>query len=71
MTNSDSDLRVALVTGAGRGIGLATATALRDTGFRVLALDRDFGAGSLTESATLQHLTYDLEDLAGIAPLVS
>jgi 3-oxoacyl-[acyl-carrier protein] reductase len=46
------------VTGAGRGIGLATADALQKAGMRVLRLD-------------LQgEIAYDLADLAGIPKLV-
>ncbi len=37
---SDNTSRVALVTGANRGIGLATARALRDAGFQVAATYR-------------------------------
>ena len=40
MTDSESPAQVALVTGANRGIGLATARALRDAGFRVAATYR-------------------------------
>jgi 3-oxoacyl-[acyl-carrier protein] reductase len=56
-------LKTALVTGAGRGIGLATAKALAAAGLRVIALDREFPQGS-------SGITYDLEDLQGIPPLV-
>ena len=35
-------LRTALITGAGRGIGLATARAFSGAGWKVLALDKDF-----------------------------
>jgi 3-oxoacyl-[acyl-carrier protein] reductase len=57
-------LKTALVTGAARGIGRASAEALQKAGFRVLALDRDF---SRTSDGKIQ---YDLTDLAGIARLV-
>lgn len=40
MTNTEDPARVALVTGANRGIGLATARALRDAGFAVAATYR-------------------------------
>jgi NAD(P)-dependent dehydrogenase (short-subunit alcohol dehydrogenase family) len=51
-------LKVALVTGAGRGIGRAAADALQKAGLRVLRLD-------------LQgEVAYDLTDIAGIAALV-
>jgi NAD(P)-dependent dehydrogenase (short-subunit alcohol dehydrogenase family) len=56
---------VALVTGAGRGIGLATAKAFLRAGWRVLALDKRFGAEVAGE-----RLDYDLTDLAGIPALV-
>jgi NAD(P)-dependent dehydrogenase (short-subunit alcohol dehydrogenase family) len=55
----------ALVTGAGRGIGLATAKAFLRAGWRVLALDKRFGAEVAGE-----RLDYDLTDLAGIPALV-
>jgi 3-oxoacyl-[acyl-carrier protein] reductase len=59
-------LKTALVTGAGRGIGRATAQALRNAGLRVLALDRDFLERDADES-----VAYDLVDLAGIPKLVA
>jgi 3-oxoacyl-[acyl-carrier protein] reductase len=62
---------VALVTGAGRGIGLATARAFLGAGWRVLALDREFGAGSLAASDQVVQRRYDLADLDGIAALVA
>lgn len=40
MTDQDTPTQVALVTGANRGIGLATARALRDAGFTVAATYR-------------------------------
>jgi NAD(P)-dependent dehydrogenase (short-subunit alcohol dehydrogenase family) len=36
-------VNTALITGAGRGIGFATAQAFVDAGWRVLALDKQFG----------------------------
>jgi NAD(P)-dependent dehydrogenase (short-subunit alcohol dehydrogenase family) len=56
----------ALVTGAGRGIGLATARAFLEQGWRVLALDKQFGTQIAGE-----RVDYDLANLAGIPKLVS
>lgn len=54
----------ALVTGAGRGIGLATARAFLELGWRVLALDKQFG-----EEIAGERVDYDLTNLAGIPRL--
>jgi 3-oxoacyl-[acyl-carrier protein] reductase len=51
-------LKVALVTGAGRGIGRAAADALQKSGLRVLRLDIQ------------GEVAYDLSDVAGIPKLV-
>lgn len=55
----------ALVTGAGRGIGLATARAFVELGWRVLALDKKFG-----DELGGERVEFDLTDLAGIPKLV-
>jgi 3-oxoacyl-[acyl-carrier protein] reductase len=60
-------VKTALVTGAGRGIGRATAEVLARSGFRVLGLDREFPS-ALT---AVEPLVFDLIDLAGIPSLVS
>jgi 3-oxoacyl-[acyl-carrier protein] reductase len=54
-------LKTALVTGAARGIGKATAALFEKSGFRVLALDKDVIPGGIT---------YDLTNLDGIPKLV-
>ena len=54
-----------LVTGAGRGIGLATAQAFADTGCRVLSLDKQFG-----DKVVGERVYYDLRELAGIPNLI-
>jgi 3-oxoacyl-[acyl-carrier protein] reductase len=56
----------ALITGAGRGIGLATAKAFRREGWRVLALDKQFG-----EEVAGERVDYDLTDLARIPALIA
>jgi len=56
---------VVLVTGAGRGIGLATAKAFLQEGWKVLALDKAF-----TGELVGQRVDYDLRALAGIPKLV-
>ena len=59
-------MQTALVTGAGRGIGLAAARAFIAAGWRVIALDKQFGAEVAGE-----RLDFDLRDLAGIPALVA
>jgi len=59
-------VKIALVTGAGRGIGRAAAEALSKSGLRVLGLDLDF-----PDSVSFEKLAYDLTDLAGIPALVA
>jgi 3-oxoacyl-[acyl-carrier protein] reductase len=56
----------ALVTGAGRGIGQAAARAFHAAGWKVLSLDKQFGAEVIGE-----RVRYDLRDLAGIAKLAA
>ena len=58
---------VALVTGAGRGIGLETARAFVGAGFEVLALDKDFSHFDLSTS----RIEYDLANVSGIPALVA
>ena len=60
-------MRTALITGAGRGIGLATAKAFLGAGWRVLALDKDFTPFDAT--GKVDRIQYDLTDIAGIATL--
>lgn len=59
-------MKTVLVTGAGRGIGFATARAFVQAGWRVLALDKQFGAEIPGE-----RLDYDLRELAGIPTLIA
>lgn len=55
----------ALVTGAGRGIGRATAEAFLAAGWRVLSLDKAFPTPAIGE-----RVDYDLTDLGGIPALI-
>ena len=61
----------ALVTGAGRGIGLATARAFLGAGHRVLALDKDFSKFDLSPSPQLTAVRFDLRELEAIPGLVA
>ncbi|HWA38513.1 MAG TPA: SDR family oxidoreductase [Burkholderiales bacterium] len=55
-----------LITGAGRGIGLATAQRFHGAGWRVLSLDKAFPGEVVGE-----RVVFDLQDLAGIGALVA
>jgi len=55
-----------LVTGAGRGIGLATARAFTLLGWKVWSLDKAFGKEVVGE-----RLDYDLRKLGGIGKMVA
>ena len=57
-------MNTGLVTGAGRGIGLATARAFLGAGWRVIALDRVFSAESVGD-----RVEFDLRKLSGIPRL--
>jgi NAD(P)-dependent dehydrogenase (short-subunit alcohol dehydrogenase family) len=60
-------MSTALITGAARGIGLATARAFLRAGWKVLGLDKDF---STCEERGFERIDYDLRNLSGIGPLV-
>jgi NAD(P)-dependent dehydrogenase (short-subunit alcohol dehydrogenase family) len=55
-----------LVTGAARGIGLATARAFSAAGWKVLALDKDFSGFDLKEA---ERIEFDLRNLQEIRKL--
>ena len=59
-------MKTALITGAGRGIGLATAKAFHAQGWRVISLDKQFGPEILGV-----RLDFDLRNLDGIPALIS
>lgn len=63
-------MQTALITGAGRGIGLATARAFLGACWRVLALDREFGTDGLEPQDRAVLVRYDLQELAGIPALI-
>lgn len=59
-------MKTVLVTGAGRGIGLATARAFEAAGFRVLSLDKEF-----RREVVGQRVDFDLRALEEIPALVA
>ena len=59
-------MHTALITGAARGIGLATARAFVGAGWRVLALDKDFSGFDLKGAERIQ---FDLRNLSEIISL--
>jgi len=56
----------ALVTGAGRGIGLATARAFASAGWHVVSLDKEFG-----DEVIGDRVDFDLRRLGEIPAMVS
>ncbi len=61
-------MRSVLVTGAGRGIGLATVRAFLGAGWKVLALDRDFSEFAETPA---ERIEFDLQRVSDIPALVA
>jgi 3-oxoacyl-[acyl-carrier protein] reductase len=61
-------VKTALVTGAARGIGLATARRFFSAGYRVLALDKDFSG---LDDDELERVDFDLTRTAEIAALAA
>ncbi|MCC6212274.1 MAG: SDR family oxidoreductase [Burkholderiales bacterium] len=60
-------MQTALVTGAGRGIGLATARAFAAAGWKVHALDKNFSG---FDEKSLSRVNFDLRNLADIPQLI-
>ena len=60
-------MKTALVTGAGRGIGLATTKLFLEKDFQVVGLDREFSKDFPKKA---KSVAYDLTDLGGIQKLV-
>ncbi|MDA0275259.1 MAG: SDR family NAD(P)-dependent oxidoreductase [Proteobacteria bacterium] len=60
-------MKTALITGAGRGIGLATAQGFVKAGWRVIALDKDFSSFDLEEA---DRIEFDLRELARIPEIL-
>ena len=59
-------MKTVLVTGAGRGIGLATARAFAAVGWRVVSLDKEFG-----DAVVGERIDFDLRRTADIAAMVA
>jgi len=64
-----------LITGAGRGLGLAIAERLCEQGYRVIGLSRtksaEFDALAERVGDRLSFISYDLADIGGIADLMT
>ena len=61
-------MNTALITGAARGIGLATARAFLAAGWRVIALDKNFAGFEEKEAVRIE---FDLSELDQIPKLIS
>ena len=59
-------MKTALITGAGRGIGLATARGFVKAGWRVIALDKDFSSFDLEEADRIEFDLRNLERIEGL-----
>jgi 3-oxoacyl-[acyl-carrier protein] reductase len=66
VTIKSMGVKKVLVTGAGRGIGLATARAFASAGWRVVSLDKEFGSDVVGE-----RLDFDLRRSADIHAMVA
>lgn len=60
-------MKTALITGAGHGIGLATARGFVKAGWRVIALDKDFSSFDLDEA---DRIAFDLRELDRIPEIL-
>ena len=58
-------MKTVLVTGAAKGIGLATAKLFQDKGWKVLSLDKQFGSEVVGEK-----VIFDLRDFFSIPKLI-
>ena len=59
-------MKTVLITGAGRGIGLATARNFAAAGWRVLSLDKEFGSEVVGE-----RVEFDLRQIFGLSALIA
>jgi NAD(P)-dependent dehydrogenase (short-subunit alcohol dehydrogenase family) len=62
-------VKTALVTGAARGIGKATAALFEKSGFRVLALDKNFAGCDLSKET--QRISFDLNSIEKIKEMAA
>jgi 3-oxoacyl-[acyl-carrier protein] reductase len=70
-TSFDFEGRVALITGAGRGIGLALVEGFLSSGARVVALDRDLPDGVFKQDGRTLAMAVDVADAQAVAAAVT
>ena len=59
-------MKTVLITGAGRGIGLATARSFAAAGWRVLSLDKEFESEVVGE-----RVEFDLRQISGLSTMIA
>ena len=59
-------MKTVLITGAGRGIGLATARSFAAAGWRVLSLDKEFESEVVGE-----RVEFDLRQISGLSAMIA
>lgn len=64
-------MKKALITGGNKGIGLEVTKMLLEKGYKIIVVARDFKDYPFRENENVQTISYDLNDVSGIADLMS